>query len=179
MTTTDWIQFWLAIGTGILAIISTISIIMVSRQNKEIIETSKRPFIILFKDIISNTSPLEYLVLKNVGNTTAHITSIKYNQEKFNQLVSTYTNAKEAFIYLNNSYIAPNQSYKIPIKTKDSGISEIIFEINYTNGKKKYSDTFNVNLTQDFGIMFSKQNIDGKELKVISQTLQELVKRIS
>lgn len=177
MTTTDWIQFWLAIGTGILSIISTISIIIVLVQNKQIIENSKRAYIIMYKDTIAINSPIEYLVIKNSGNTTAHITSITYNQENVDKLSALKLN--EGLKYLNDSYIAPNQSYKLPIRSNDSELETVSFRIDYLSCKKEYSDTFIINLKQDYGIVTTKQSVQGNELKMISNSLQELIKRIS
>ena len=183
MTTTDWIQFWLAIGTGVLAIISTISIVIVLFQNKQIIETSKRPFILIYKEQISNTIPIEYLVIKNSGNITAHITSIEYNEKDVTLLSKQYSSLKNVLIDLSNSYIAPNQNYKIPIKSKDSGIEILELKVSYTNGVKSYSDCFKINLRQDRSIPTLKQHTSSSNpnmvLKDISETLQELVKRIS
>lgn len=183
MTTTDWIQFWLAIGTGILAIISTISIVIVLRQNHKIIETSKRPFILIYKDIISNTSPIEYLVIKNSGNTTAHITSIEYNDQDIKKLNKSFSMVEDALIGLSNSYIAPNQNYKIPIKSLDTDIEVLDFKITYSNGIKSYCENFKINLKQDYSIASLKQHTSSSkqnhDLKDISETLQELVKKIS
>jgi hypothetical protein len=178
LTTTDWIQFWLAIGTGILAIISTIAIIITIIQNKRIIESAKRAFLLMYKDTISITSSIEYLVIKNSGNTTAHITSISYKQDDIDLLSKEYSKLNVALNDLNNSYIAPNQSYKIPIKSKNTGINTLNFSIKYTSDKKEYSDSFTINLTQDYSIPYVKQSINNNDLKVISQALQELIKRI-
>lgn len=177
MTTSDTIQLWVAISSSVLAIISTISIVIVLIQNKQIIESSKRAYIIMYKDTIAINSPIEYLVIKNSGNTTAHITSITYNQENINKLSDL--NLNKALEYLNDSYIAPNQFYKLPIKTKNSELKVISFKIDYLSDKKKYSEVFKINLQQDYGVAFSKQNINGNELKMISNSLQELIKRIS
>lgn len=178
MTTTDWIQFWLAIGTGILAIISTISIVIVLFQNKQIIEDSKKANIIVYKDTISINSQIEYLVIKNSGNTTAHITSILYNQDDIDKL-SIYK-LNDALKHLNNCYLAPNQSYKIPFKSNQSNIEVIEFKIDYYSGKKFYSNSFTINVKQDYGIANSKSHLNnGRELQEISNILQELVKRIN
>ncbi len=186
MSTTDWIQFWLAIGTGILAIISTISIIVVLIQNKQIIETSKRPFILIYKDLICNTNTaIEYLVIKNSGSSTAHITSIDFDEQEVGSLNKDYSMLSKALIRLNNSYIAPNQNYKIPFKSKDSGVEFLKLEVTYSNGVKTYHDSFQINLQQDYSIASIKQHSSStnpevnNELKDISETLQELVKRIS
>ena len=177
MNTTDLIQFWLAIGTGVLAIISTISIIIVLFQNKQIIENSKRAFIIMYKDTISINSPIEYLVIKKSGNTTAHITSITYNQEHIDKLSDLKLN--KALEYLNDWYIAPNQFYKIPFRSNDSGLKNISFKVEYLSGKKKYSETFIINIQQDYGIASGKQHSQNQELKEISNAIQELIKRIN
>lgn len=131
----------------------------------------------MYKDTIAINSPIEYLIIKNSGNTTAHITSITCEQESIDKLSELKLN--KALAYLNDSYIAPNQFYKLPIKTKNSGLEVISFKIDYLSGKKKYSETFTINLQQDYGIAYTKQSINGNELKVIANSLQELIKRIN
>lgn len=176
MTASDYIQFWLAVGTGVLAIISTISIVIVLFQNKQIIENSKRAFVIIYKDIIHINSPIEYLVIKNSGNTTAHITSIEYDQEAIDKLSELKLN--KALKYLKNSFIAPNQSFKIPFTSQESGLETVSFKIKYYSGKKKYSDSFVINIKQDCGITSARQHSQN-ELQEISNCIQELIKRIS
>jgi hypothetical protein len=177
MTVSDTIQLWVAISSGVLAIISTISIVIVLIQNKQIIESSKKAFITMYKEVININSPVEYLVIKNSGNTTAHITSLTYDQESINKLSDL--SLDKALEYLNDSYIAPNQFYKLPIRSKCSGLEAITFKIDYLSGKKKYSEIFTINLQQDYGVAYTKQSINGNELKVIANSLQELIKKIS
>ena len=187
LNTGNCIQLWLAIGTGILSIVSVASIIIVLFQNKQIIENSKRPYIMIYKDLISNTTPIEYLVIKNSGNTTANITSIEYNEQDIQKLNKDYSMLENALKSLNNSYIAPNQSYKIPLKTKDVDIKFLDLKVFYKSGKKSYSDNFIINLKQDYPIAKLKQHTTqyNKDrnieylLKDISETLQELVNRIN
>lgn len=54
----------------------------------------------------------------------------------------------------------------------------VSFRIEYYSGKKKYSETFVININQDHGIVPAKQS-STNELREISNGIQELIKRIN
>lgn len=178
MATSDIIQLTLLIITTLGTISSIFIAIFTLRQNSKMIEETTRPNIIFYKDTLDINGPIEYLVIKNIGGSMAHITSIAFDKKQFEKLNSDYSKLTKALEYLNNSYIAPNQFYKIPIKTKDIKFDTLLLTISYNNRVKKYNESFTINLKQDYGINFTKQH-SNNELKVISNAIQELIKRIS
>ncbi len=178
LTTADWIQIIIAVITLIGVLTSTIIAVVTLRQNHKMIEESVRPNVIIYKDILDINSPLEYIVIKNVGSSLAHITSLDYNENELEKLNGDWSQAVKALNFLKDSYLAPNQFYKVPIKTKGVELDVITFNIKYT-GTKEYKDSYSINLKQDCGVIFIKQHKPDNELEVISNALQELIKRIS
>lgn len=63
----------LAVLSFILAVVSIITVVITLRQNSKMIEASTRPYVSICFHPLFN---LDYLVLKNYGNSTAKIISI-------------------------------------------------------------------------------------------------------
>lgn len=180
MNISDWIQVFVGIITGAGVLSSIFVSVKTLKDSSKMIEESTRPNIIIYKDVIEINSPTEYLVIRNNGNSTAHITSISFDEKRLDKLTRSYSEATKAFKYLNNSYLAPNQFYKIPIITKDSNLEEITFELQYSGDVNSYTKEIVVNLKQDYGIYSVKQHSSNQNyLKNISNATQELIKRIS
>lgn len=178
METADTIQLILLIVTALGTSISIFISVSTLKQNSKMIEETTRPNIIFYKDTLDINGPIEYLVIKNIGGSMAHITSIIFDKKQVEKLNSNYSKLTKALEYLNNSYIVPNQFYKMPIKTQDINFDTLLLTISYSNNTKTYNESFVINLKQDYGINFTKQHSDN-ELKVISNAIQELIKRIS
>lgn len=180
ITISDWIQIGIAIITLVSVIISLIIAILTLKQNTRMIENSTKPSVIIYKDILDINSPLEYLVIKNVGNSLAYITSIEFDKTKLYKISDgDIKEATKAFDFLNNSTLAPQQLYRIPINTKNLEFDTITFDIFYSDGVKKYKEQNTIYLKQDQKIPYIKQHQSNNELKVISNAIQELIKRIS
>lgn len=179
MNLSDFIQIVIGVITGIGVLSSIIISVKTLKQNNKMIEESSRPNIIIYKDVFNFNSPCEYLVIKNFGNSSAKITNIKFDREA---LIKISTNnihtCDKAFEYLRNSIFAPNQNYKIPIKTADKGVENLTFVVEYSN-IKHYIETINVNLTQDYGVSYNQQYCTDKELRDICNAIQENTKRLS
>lgn len=175
----DWIQIGIALIT-LISVITSIAIALTTlKQNSKMIEESTRPCVIFYKDILDINSPIDYLIIKNVGNSIAYITSIEYNQKVIDSLNKDFSNLREALKYLQNCTLAPNQNYKIPIRIKDCNIDTIEFTINYHNNAKCYSEKCLIYLKQDCKVTYVKQHQSNNELQVISNAIQELIKRLS
>ncbi len=179
MNVSDWIQLLVGIITGCSALISIYISVKTLKQNSQMIEDNTRPNIIIYKDVIDINSPMEYLVIKNIGNSLAHIISITFDNNKLDKLNKTYSQIPNALEKLSNGNLAPQQVFKIPIKTANIDFDEINFEIFYCSNVKNYREIFTINAKQDHGIKFTKQHIQNNDLRVISNALQELIKRIT
>ena len=177
ITTSDCIQ----IASALITLLGTLSSLYIARktlkQNNKMIEDASRPCVVIYKDTIDINSPSEYIVIKNFGTSPAFITELTFDKDKFKKIDDgDYNNLK----YFNNITLAPNQRYLLPINTKNSNFKDISFSVKYSGSTNiEYNETFNINLSQDYAVVYDKQVQNGKELKMISSALQELIKRIS
>lgn len=145
MSTTDWIQFWLAIGTGILAIISTIAIIITIIQNKKInFETSKAQ-IVFYIDYNISTG-MYYLILKNFGNSLGKLISmtitpnLDWKITKFNQDFNPLTNSKDVLL-------APNQKISSWFDFEDYPDKVFKIHLEYETLGKIQKEDYQIDLT--------------------------------
>ena len=179
MSVSDLIQLLLLIATTLGTIFSVIISVRTLKQNSKMIEESSRPYIMIYKDVINVNSPVEYLVIKNFGSSGATINKISCNKEQFKKMNDKSIKNRDPFKYLKNSFIAPNQSFKIPIKTMDSNVNQITFKLQYSSQDRTYNEVYKINLNQEKGITFLKQHQPNNEIKVISNAIQELISRFS
>lgn len=177
--TANWIALATMIITAFAAISSIVIAITTLKQNNKMIEESSRPIITVYKDIININSPIEYLVLKNFGNSSGTITKIEYNEEDLIQLFRKTTVELGLIKYFKNITLAPHQKYMFPIDSNNTEIKNFHISIEYRSATKIYRETFDINLSQDYSITFINQNkSDSKdEIKTISNSLQEIIKR--
>ena len=61
--------------------------------------------------------------------------------------------------------------------SKDN-IQNIIFDIDYTSGTNSYSEEYKINYEADKDNVQGRASTNGKELKIISYTLQDLVEKL-
>lgn len=181
ISTSDWIQIIIAIITLFSVISSIIIAIKTLKQNSQMIEDSTRPCIIIYKETININNPNEYIAIKNFGQSAGIINDLRFDTDKFSKIDN---GLEQNYDFLKNITLAPNQKYLLPIKTANSNIKIMTFDIKYESSTHLYTDTFNVNLSQDYSIAFNHQNkgtSSGNELKeliTISNSLQELIKRL-
>lgn len=179
ITVSDWIQIIIAIIT-LGGIISSIVIaVKTLKQNSRMIEETSRPNIIIYKDTLNINSPISFIVIKNIGGSLAHITSIHFDNKLVEKLNWHSQDVAEVLNMLNDSYIAPQQFYRIPIDIKDITFKTISINVSYTNGIKSYNDCYTLSLKQDSKIALMQQHQSRDELKVISNAIQELIKRLT
>lgn len=176
MQISDWINVALCILSFILAAISVITVVITLRQNAKMISNSTRPYVVCMGEMTNCQSPQFYLVIKNYGNSGARIKSIEFSidVEKI-----CYHNLKP-FDNPNNSFIAPNQSIICALNNQsinENKIEEFDVRIVYSDDFKTYDEKYRI------GYKFQAKNVhiraatEGKELRAISYSLQELVER--
>ena len=64
------------------------------------------------------------------------------------------------------------------VKLFKDGIDIIEFTITYSDGINKYNEKYKINFLADTDTAKSRVSTDGKELKIISYTLQDFVERL-
>lgn len=125
------INIILCILSSILAAISVATVIVTLRQNSAMIENSSRAYVSVYGDIINCQNPIFYLIVKDFGQSSAFIMSLKCDTDlnKF-----SYAENLHPFSHLENTSIAPNQKFKCTLdqlKLFNPGISSINFEVSY------------------------------------------------
>ncbi|GFI28869.1 MAG: hypothetical protein HFH50_12940 [Lachnospiraceae bacterium] len=173
------VNICLSVSSFLLAFISVVILIVTIRQNHLILENESRAYLSIYGDITNCQAIAFYLIIKNFGKSSAQITSLECDTDL---RPFSYVEKLIPFSHMAGTSIAPNQSFKcalqqIPLFT--SGIHFINFKISYESNRKKYSETFCVNL-QSFtnSIQTNDNPSEGSELKTISYALQDINRRL-
>lgn len=169
------INIALCVLSFLLAAISVVTVVITLRQNHKMIENATRPYVCVYGQSINSGSPEFYLVVKNFGASPAVITKFQYEPD----LSQCYGVKKPKRNYLDDiskTTLAPGQSRICRLKY--SKVPDIVtFKIEYKSGKKKYSDCFSTNIKSGSAMLTTKVATEGKELRTISYTLQEILQK--
>lgn len=169
----------LCILSFLLAAISVITVLVTLRQNSVMLENESRAYVSIYGDTINCKGTHFYLILKNFGKSAALITSFKCDTD-----LSKFSYIEEIipFSHIENTQLAPNQSYRCALQQLplfNSGIPCLNFEISYQCNNKKYSDSFCINLKSYTDMIDAKPSPkDGKELEIMAYSLQELLEKL-
>lgn len=168
----------LCVLSFVLAAISVVVVVITLKQNSIMLENSSRAYISIHGDVINCGNLYFYIIIKNFGQSSALITSLKCDVDlnKF-----SYTKNLRPFSHIKNSTLVPNQSLKCAfdhIKLFNSGISSINFEVSYKSNNKEYQECFCINLDAFSDFSYTRFSTKGKELKAISDALHELNERL-
>ena len=133
---------------------------------------------VVYKNITYFQSTNYYIILKNFGQTGAVIENLKCNidLQKYSCL-----ERDKIFEHIEGTFIAPQQSVMAcvdTVKLSKDGIDIIEFNITYSDGIDKYNETYKINYLADTDTAKSRASTDGKELKIISYTLQDFVEKL-
>lgn len=165
----------LSVLSFVLAAISVVTVVITLRQNHQMIENSTRPYVCIYGESINPGSPLFYLVVKNFGSSPATITKFEYSPD-LHECYGMNSAHRDYLQDLSRSTLAPGQSRIC--KLDYSKINEPIhFSLEYVSGKKKYSEQFVADIKSGSTMLTGKIATDGKELRTISFTLQELLQK--
>lgn len=178
MMISDWINVVLCILSFLLAVISVITVIITLKQNHKMIENSTRPYIVVYSNITYFQDAKFYIILKNYGQSGATIEKFNCNIDLFKYY---HSDERKPFEHINGTFIAPQQSFMVcvdPVKIYKDKIEKIVFEINYSNGLKKYEEKYEINFLAYTDTYLSRASTKDKELKIISYTLQDLVEKM-
>lgn len=167
MSISDKIEIVSIICSSILSIVAIIISTITLLQNNKMIFESNKPNIVIFSKVISFTTPYSYLILKNFGNSGATILNIQYNKN----LKSFFD--RVPFKNIENTFIAPNQSFVYPLLPSIELDETINFTINYKYLNKEYSENCTVTFEHYKDIAYTKVH-SSKDLKELSDVLQEM-----
>lgn len=168
MSVSDKIEIASIISSSILSIIAIVISVVTLVQNNKMIFESNKPNIVIFSKVISFTTPYSYLILKNFSNSGATILNIQYDKD----LKSFFD--RVPFKNIENTFIAPNQSFVYPLLPSIKLDETINFTINYKYLNKKYSENCTVTFEQYKDIAYTKVH-SSKDIKELSDVLQEMI----
>ena len=175
----------LSILSFILALISSITVIMTLYQNKKLIkqnnqalETSLRPYISIFLDNITICEQRTFFVFKNFGNSTATIKKFIYD-EVLKSTDQGHELFSQQFDNVLNISLAPGQSKILYYDVTKLLVDELNFTIGYTSSEKYYEETTKINVKNYAHIPVTRPKThiaNGFERQV--QTLREITERL-
>lgn len=172
------VNICLSVSSFLLALISVVILIVTIRQNHLMLENETRAYLSIYGNVTSCEGSGFYLIIKNFGKSNAVITSLKCDVD-----LSRFSYIKERtpFSHMENASIAPGQSFMCALKQVslfNSGIPSITFKITYECNRKKYSEVFCLNLKAFTDLIQANASTKGNELKIISNTLQDINRRL-
>lgn len=173
----DWINVVLCVLSFVLAAISVVTVVITLRQNNKMIESSTRAYIAVSGQSINVQSPEFLLVVKNYGNSSAIIENITFDIPLKPYM---YALDIEPFSAVTNATLCPNQNIVCnlnPVKMGEDNITIITCTVTYTSNGKKYVEKQIINFEALCKNVVTKANTEGKELKIISYALQEMLKK--
>ena len=178
MQISDLINVILCILSFILAIISVITVVITLKQNHKMIENSTRPYLNIYSKITNFQNQSFYLIIKNMGQTGAKIVNFKCDKD-----LSKYSfiDKIKPFEHIIGTFLTPGQSIMTNInlnKLKEDNVDNLVFNIEYDSGVKRYKEEYIINYNAYREIVQSRANTEGKELRTISYTLQDLVEKL-
>ncbi|MGI6109473.1 MAG: hypothetical protein ACOYB8_06490 [Eubacteriaceae bacterium] len=158
--------------TSILAVFISVRTL---KQNEKQIEEASRPYVIPYLvDIRPIKNRHYYYVIKNFGNSGAHILNISVDPP-FKSFDNFHSDVFESF---SNTFIAPGQSY-VTLFSRSSNdnpykVKRRLFTVEYlSSGGKRYCDQVVVNE------LAAQKLIAADSMPEQNESMEELIARIS
>lgn len=161
----------LSVLSFILVVISLVTVVLTLRQNSKMIEASSRPIISIYSQIVNPGMFSFYLVVKNLGNSTAYLTKFTSDFDFSKCSMHPSINYIEQ---LSSCTIAPGQS-RICLLDYDKVDDKVHFSVEYKSSTKTYYEEMDINLKSAVSMPNLKNAESGKELISIAYSLQELI----
>ena len=177
LTTADIIEIvgiTISLITGIIAIVISVKTL---KQNSQMIEESTRPYVTIYSAKTNFQSPNFYLIMKNFGQSSALITSFDCDHDLAD---FSYREEFIPFSHIVGTSIAPGQSFSCTLHSQKLFKEPVIlqFQIEYTANGKNYTESITINPKTQSELVQTRASTSGKELHVISYTLQDLVEKM-
>lgn len=146
METSIIVNIILSVLSFALATISVITVVITLKQNNKMLEANSRPYVVAYLVYQEDPSYI-YLCVKNFGNTSAIVKSMKITPS-----LSLYKKSCNEII--NNTMIAPNQQMHFIIS--DENKKEILYNETYVFSveleykdcctEKNYKESYDINM---------------------------------
>lgn len=177
LTPSDIIEIISIIASLITSIVAIVISLKALRQNSEMIEESTRPYLSMYISHIFCTDCIDYLVLKNFGNSSAIIKQFECNADLS---IGTYDVGRTPFEHIVGQTICPGQSLNVPLRIHKicSQTHSLSFLIEYSSGRKLYKDNIGINLESLSDASIMSADPDGRELEAISRSLQDICEKL-
>lgn len=176
LTTSDIIQIINVIFSLLLSSVAIVISIKTLKQNKEMLISSTRAYLSVYTAMTDIYNLNYFIILKNFGNSNAHIKSLKCNCDL--SKISILPESKRIpFQHISETFIAPGQSFQYCIDhVKLQKLNKLLtFDITYVSNGITYDEHFVLNHIADKDFLKLRAKPDnGKELLVISQALQDI-----
>lgn len=170
MTISNWISV-----AGILVSLGIAT--WSAHQTKVAAQLASRPHVSVYLEAIDTVYFSKYLVIKNFGNSSAVITSIKFM--KLDKTDKYSNDIRKGLSGLVGGSIGPKQ--KLTMSLKDNYKSCVSIEIKYTdlNGKQ-YKETFNIKTDMMSKMLWSSvtTTADTQEANAIKNAAAGIIKTI-
>lgn len=176
MSTSNIIETIGIIASTTVSIIAIVISVMTLKQNNKMIEESTRPYIVVYSKTANYQDPRFYLIIKNYGSSGAVITKFICDHDlaefSYNKNITPFKN-------ICGTFIAPGQSFMTNLKVQELFREEITFhfQIEYKTELRTYCENIDVALKPFTELIQTRAATEGKELKIISYTLQDLVEK--
>lgn len=171
----NWINIISIVVSTTISIASIFIAIKTLKITSKSIYDSNKPYITVFIERINVVStPNFYLVIKNFGKTGAKILEINFDS-KFDK--NLYFD-KEPFKYLQNTFIAPNQSFTYALENKKSDFScicKIIYEYNneILQTEIPLNFSFHTNYNHSIALPTSKAKLEDIIVRSTTETIRK------
>ncbi len=186
MSTTDWIQFWLAIGTGLLAVISVVAMWITISQNAKINYENSRAKLLFYVDYIRANDRF-FLTIKNFGNSMGKLNYIKITPNLDYQKIEGYIGKHTLLTDSKDIVLAPNQKISSWFSFRYYPDKIFDIEISFTSLNGKKYKTFIEKYKIDLSFISDVENLshwaidcpdDKHALILIENQLAEISERI-
>lgn len=158
--------------TSIVAIIISIKTL---KHNSLVLEETTKANIAIYGESINTGTPMFFIVIKNFGASQAIIRKFEYDFD-FSNCYTYPTNRDILKCDLINCSMAPGQS-RICRLDYESITRPITFSIEYESCGKLYKESMTLDLRAGVDMPDGKVATNGKEMRTISYTLQEIVQK--
>lgn len=181
MEISDWIALVSATASFFISVVA----IWQSRKSIKLTERSireaNRPYIAIYTEDLSLTGTiLNYVIVKNFGNTGAYIKQITCTPKVTTKLVDESGNP---FNELKNVFIAPNQSFTIGmfVQGHDDELrsDNRTYTVEYYLGNEKWTETFVINENVPLSFKYLKVGVKQSDTtaSILLKASQEFLRR--
>jgi len=176
MSTSDIIQLISVLIALLIGTASVIISLLAMKLNSKMIEESTRPVLSVYGDSVNTGSPTFYIIIKNFGSSPAQITKFNYDFDFSSCYTPSGSERRDFLQDLVGTTIAPQQSRTCYLEY-DKINRPIHFDLEYKSSSKPYKDSMTIDLKAGAAMPIAKIGTEGKELRTISYTIQEMLQK--